>query len=75
MNNDVSHSTVMRLETERGSRVRSHERVATARNVTEVNYPMQTDNWQGSTFAEVAGCSPVQICPPTFPCNMYECPN
>jgi hypothetical protein len=41
MNNDVSLSAVMRLETERGTRLCSHVNVATARNVPEVNCLMK----------------------------------
>jgi len=68
MNNDVSLSTVMRLETERGSRVCSHVRVATERNVLEVDCTMQEVAGRKifGTFAEMDGFIPVHIRQPMF---------
>jgi len=73
MNNDVSHSTVMRLGNERGSRVGSHVLVATARNLPEVNCPMQevAGRKDFSISAKMAGFNPVQIRAPTFPYRFF----
>lgn len=70
MKNDVSLSTVMRLESERGSRVGSHVCVwLLLRNVLKLNCPIQevAGRKDFRNAAEMAGCNPVQIRPPTFP--------